>query len=232
MENIVEVKNLTKKYGSKAALKDVTLAIKKGQIVGLLGPNGSGKSTFIKVLTGMNSNYSGEVRIDGNEIGVETKKVVSYLPDGNFFPDWMKVKDALALFQDMFEDFDKVKALEILKRFNIEEDMRIKSMSKGTKEKMQLTLVMSRNAKLIVLDEPIGGVDPAAREVIMETILQNFNEDQTILLATHLIADIEKIFDSVIFIKEGEIVLNEEVETIRLEKQKSIVDLFKEEFKC
>lgn len=230
MENIVEITNLSKKYGKKEALKNVNLQLKKGQIIGLLGPNGSGKSTMIKVLTGMNPNYSGEVLIDGLPVGADTKNIVSYLPDGPFFPDYMKVKDALNLYKDMFTDFNLEKAKDILNKFNIDVNMKIKTMSKGTKEKMQLTLIMSREAKLIVLDEPIGGVDPSARDVIMETILSNFNENQTIILATHLIADIEKIFDSVIFIKEGEIVLHDDVETLRIEHKKSIVDLFKEVF--
>lgn len=230
MENIVEIGYLNKKYGKKEALKNINLELKKGQIIGLLGPNGSGKSTLIKVLTGMNPNYTGTVLIDGLEIGSDTKNIVSYLPDALFFPDYMKVKDALNLYKDMYADFNMEKAKDILDKFNIDVNMKIKTMSKGTKEKMQLTLIMSREAKLIVLDEPIGGVDPSARDVIMETILSNFNEEQTIILATHLIADIEKIFDSVIFIKEGEVVLHDDVETLRIEHKKSIVDLFKEVF--
>lgn len=232
MGNLLEVVDVTKKYGSNTALNHVSLNLKSGQIVGLLGPNGSGKSTLIKILTGMNTNYKGKVLIDGKEVGAGTKAIVSYLSDCPCFASWMKVGDALNLYRDMFADFDYERAVSILERFDIGRKMNIKSMSKGTQEKLQLALVMSRRAKLVVLDEPIGGVDPAARDVIMETILKNYDAEQTILLATHLIQDIEKIFDSVIFIKNGEIILNEEVETLRCRHQKSIVDLFKEEFKC
>lgn len=232
MEKIVEIKNLNKRYGKKEVLKDINLELKKGQIIGLLGPNGSGKSTLTKILSGMNANYKGEVFIDGNKIGEKTKSVVSYLPDNLRFPDYMKVKDTLNLYKEMFDDFNREKAEKILDRFSIDLDMKIKTMSKGTAEKLQIALVMSREAKLIILDEPIGGIDPSARDVIMEVILSNFNENQTILLATHLIADIEKIFDSVIFIKNGEIVLNEEVEILRSKYNKSVLDIFKEVFVC
>lgn len=232
MEKIVEIKNLNKRYGKKEVLKDINLELKKGQIIGLLGPNGSGKSTLTKILSGMNANYKGEVFIDGNKIGEKTKSVVSYLPDNLRFPDYMKVKDTLNLYKEMFDDFNREKAEQILNRFSIDLDMKIKTMSKGTAEKLQIALVMSREAKLIILDEPIGGIDPSARDVIMEVILSNFNENQTILLATHLIADIEKIFDSVIFIKNGEIVLNEEVEVLRSKYNKSVLDIFKEVFVC
>lgn len=232
MEKIVEIKNLNKRYGKKEVLKDINLELKKGQIIGLLGPNGSGKSTLTKILSGMNANYKGEVFIDGNKIGEKTKSVVSYLPDNLRFPDYMKVKDTLNLYKEMFDDFNREKAEKILDRFSIDLDMKIKTMSKGTVEKLQIALVMSREAKLIILDEPIGGIDPSARDVIMEVILSNFNENQTILLATHLIAEIEKIFDSVIFIKNGEIVLNEEVEVLRSKYNKSVLDIFKEVFVC
>ena len=204
--------------------------LQPGQIVGLLGPNGSGKTTLIKILTGLLKDYSGVVKINGKAIGTETKAIVSYLPDEPYFSDWMKVKDALSIFMDMYADFDYAKCLEIMKKFQIEENVRIKTMSKGTKEKFQLALVMSRKAKLIILDEPIGGVDPAA-EVILDTILENYSPEQTILIATHLIADIERIFSNVIFIKKGKIVLNKEVEEIRQESNKSIDELFREEFR-
>lgn len=182
-------------------------------------------------MTGLLKDYSGVVKINGKAIGTETKAIVSYLLDEPYFSDWMKVKDALSIFMDMYADFDYAKCLEIMKKFQIEENVRIKTMSKGTKEKFQLALVMSRKAKLIILDEPIGGVDPAAREVILDTILENYSPEQTILIATHLIADIERIFSNVIFIKKGKIVLNKEVEEIRQESNKSIDELFREEFR-
>lgn len=182
-------------------------------------------------MTGLLKDYDGVVKIDGTCIGAETKAMVSYLPDEPYFSDWMKVKDALAIFVDMYADFDLDKCLTIMRRFQIDDGMRIKTMSKGTKEKFQLALVMSRKAKIIVLDEPIGGVDPAAREVILDTILENYSPEQTILIATHLIADIERIFSTVVFIKNGQIVLNSEVEDVRQETGKSIDELFREEFR-
>lgn len=231
MEKLVEICGLNKAYGKKPALYDVNMSLQPGQIVGLLGPNGSGKTTLIKIMTGLLKDYTGVVKINGNSIGTETKKMISYLPDEPYFSDWMKVKDALSIFIDMYEDFDCAKCMEIMKKFQIEENVRIKTMSKGTKEKFQLALVMSRKAKLIILDEPIGGVDPAAREVILDTILENYTSEQTILIATHLIADIERIFSNVIFIKKGQIVLDKEVEEIRQESGKSIDELFREEFR-
>ena len=231
MENLVEICGLNKAYGNNPTLHDIDIFLQPGQIVGLLGPNGSGKTTLIKILTGLLKDYSGVVKINGKAIGTETKAIVSYLPDEPYFSDWMKVKDALSIFMDMYADFDYAKCLEIMKKFQIEENVRIKTMSKGTKEKFQLALVMSRKAKLIILDEPIGGVDPAAREVILDTILENYSPEQTILIATHLIADIERIFSNVIFIKKGKIVLNKEVEEIRQESNKSIDELFREEFR-
>lgn len=230
-EVIVDVQGVTKLYGKKRALQNVSFSCKGGQIIGLLGPNGSGKTTMIKILTGLITAYDGTVSIDGLTIGEKTKAMVSYLPDEPYFADWMKAKDALQIFVDMYQDFDLERCLTIMRRFQIDEAMRIKTMSKGTKEKFQLALVMSRKAKLIVLDEPIGGVDPAAREVILDTILENYSSDQTILIATHLIADIERIFDSVIFIKDGEIIINDEVEELRRTTQKSIDELFREKFK-
>ena len=230
-DTIVSVTDLNKSFGDKQVLKDVCFTCKGGSIVGLLGPNGSGKTTLIKILTGLITGYEGKVRINGQPIGVKTKETVSFLPDEPYFADWMRVKDVLSIFIDLYHDFDYLRCLEIMQRFRIDENMRIKTMSKGTKEKFQLALVMSRHAKLIVLDELIGGVDPAAREVILDTILNNYREDQTILIATHLIADIERIFDSVLFIKDGVIVLDDNVEEIRLKTKKSIDELFREEFK-
>lgn len=228
---IVTVEGLSKSFGKQEVLKNVSFSCKGGSIVGLLGPNGSGKTTLIKILTGLITAYKGNVAIAGHMIGSESKALVSYLPDEPYFADWMRVKDALSIFNDMYQDFDYQRCLDIMNRFKISEKMRIKTMSKGTKEKFQLALVMSRHAKLIVLDEPIGGVDPAAREVILDTILNNYRDDQTILIATHLIADIERIFDTVLFIKEGEIILNENVEDLRSRTNQSVDELFREAFK-
>lgn len=232
MDDLVKIQGLSKKFGKQNALIDVDLNLGKGKIIGLLGPNGSGKTTLIKIMNGLLKDYEGCVLIDGKAIGAETKAVVSYLPDEPYFADWMLVKDALAIFTTMYQDFDINLAKQMMERFSIEEKMRIKTLSKGTKEKFQLALVMSRKAKLIVLDEPIGGVDPAARDVILDTILNNYSEEQTILIATHLIADIERIFDSVIFLKEGKVVLNDDVETLRSKNNQSIDEMFREVFKC
>lgn len=229
--NVIEICGLTKNYGKKSALSRVNIEAKPGQIIGLLGPNGSGKTTLLKIMTGLLNDYQGIVRIDGKPVGPQTKAVISYLPDEPYFADWMKVKDVLSIFTDMYVDFELDKCMRIMEKFKIDATMRIKTMSKGTKEKFQLALVMSRKAKLIVLDEPIGGVDPAAREVILDTILENYNPDQTVLIATHLIADIERVFSSVYFIKDGEIVLNKEVDALRQETGKSVDELFREEFK-
>lgn len=230
-EHIIEIEEVSKTFGHTTALNHVSLTCQSGQIIGLLGPNGSGKTTLIKILNGLLKDYQGSVKIGGHSIGAETKSMVSYLPDEPYFADWMKVKDVLSIFCDMYEDFDLLKCNEIMKRFHLEASMRIKTMSKGTKEKFQLALVMSRKASVIILDEPIGGVDPAAREVILDTILENYSEEQTIIIATHLIADIERIFGSVIFIKEGNIVLHEDVEDVRVRTGKSIDELFREEFR-
>lgn len=231
MEKLIEICGLSKSYGKKKALHNVDLFLEGGQIIGLLGPNGSGKTTFIKILTGLIKDYEGIVKIGGNSVGKDTKAIISYLPDEPYFSDWMKVKDALSVFLDMYDDFDLDHCLTLMDRFQIHQNDRIKTMSKGTKEKFQLALVMSRKAKIFILDEPIGGVDPAAREVILDTILESYTSDQTIVIATHLIADIERIFGSVIFLKNGEIVLNKEVEEIRQETGKSIDELFREEFR-
>lgn len=231
MEKLIELCGVNKSYGKKQALLAVDMQAESGQIIGLLGPNGSGKTTLLKILTGLLNDYQGIVKIDGSTVGPKTKAVVSYLPDEPYFADWMKVKDALNIFCDMYLDFDLEKCNRIMTKFKIDTTMRIKSMSKGTKEKFQLALVMSRKAKIIILDEPIGGVDPAAREVILDTILENYDPEQTILIATHLIADIERIFSNVMFIKDGRIVLDKDVETLRQETGKSVDELFREEFK-
>lgn len=232
MSELIKIQDLNKKYGKKQVLKDVNLTLHGGQIVGLLGPNGSGKTTLIKVLNGLLKEYDGNVQIDQQAIGIHSKKIISYLPDEPYFENWMTTSDALNLFVDMYDDFDLNKALSLMERMDIEKKVKIKELSKGMKEKFQLILVMSRKAKIYILDEPLGGIDPAARELILDTILNNYAEDALVLLSTHLIADIEKIFDEVIFIKNGEIILHENSEDLRMKRQASINDIFKEEFKC
>ena len=229
---MIEIKNLTKNYGKANALSNVNLNLKEGQIIGLLGPNGSGKTTLIKILNGLLRDYSGEIKINGEEIGVHSKSVISYLPDTTYFANWMTGEKAIALFKDMYADFDEEKIKRILKSLKIDIKQALKTMSKGMKERFQLALVMSRNAKIYILDEPIGGVDPAARELILDTILNNYNEGSIVLISTHIISEIENIFDTVIFLKDGQINLMGEVEDIRKEHNKSIDELFREVFKC
>jgi len=232
MKAILECKNLTKTFGSNKALDNVNLSIPSGRIVGLLGPNASGKTTFIKLCNDLLTPTSGEILIDGHRPGVETKKIVSYLPERTYLNDWMKVSDIIELFKDFYADFKSEKAFDMLSKLNINPKDRLKTMSKGTKEKVQLILVMSRESKLYLLDEPIGGVDPAARDYILDTIISNYNENATVIISTHLIHDIEKILDDVIFIKDGQIVLTGTVDEIREETGKSIDTLFREVFKC
>jgi len=232
MSAIIECKGLTKKYGGKVAISDINLNIERGQIVGLLGPNGSGKSTIIKLANELLTPTSGDILIGGKKPGIETKKIVSYLPENTYLNDWMRVHQIIELFSDFYSDFNSEKAYEMLKSLNINPNDRLKTMSKGTKEKVQLILVMSREAELYLLDEPIGGVDPAARDYILKTILSNYNENATIIISTHLISDIENILDYVIFINQGKVVLTSSVDDIREEKGKSVNVLFREVFKC
>ena len=229
---ILECKNLVKTFSNKQALKGINLTIKRGRIVGLLGPNGSGKSTLTKIANGLLTPTSGEILINGMHPGIETKKMVSYLPERTYLNDWMKVSDIISFFRDFYENFNSEKAYDMLKKLNINPNDKLKTMSKGTKEKVQLILVMSREAKLYFLDEPIAGVDPAARDYILNTILTNYNEDATIIITTHLISDIERILDDVIFISHGEIALEKTVDEIREDEGKSVDSLFREVFKC
>lgn len=230
--NLVEFKNVDKCFGAKKALDNVSINIESGKIYGLLGPNGSGKTTMIKLINNLLTQTKGEVLVKGLEPGIESKKVISYLPERTYLNMNMKVMELLEYFSDFYEDFDQNKALELLNKLNIEPNDKLKTMSKGTKEKVQLIVVMSRKADLYILDEPIGGVDPASRDYILETILNNFNEGASIIISTHLISDIEKILDDVIFINKGKIVLNESAEEIRNNKKTTIDALFREEFKC
>lgn len=229
---LIEFRNLSKSYGVKQALVDINLKIEKGKIIGLLGPNGSGKTTMIKIINDLLQPSSGEILIEGREPGIESKKIISYLPERTYLNMNMKVSELIQFFKDFYQDFDEKKALKLLKKLKIDEHDKLKNMSKGTKEKVQLVMVMSRKADLYILDEPIGGVDPASRDYILDTILTNFNEGSSIIICTHLIADIEKILDQVIFINQGGIVLNEDADTIRKKKKTTIDKLFREEFKC
>ena len=232
MNNLIEIKNLFKEFDGKFALNNVNLNIESGKIVGLLGPNGSGKTTLIKLLNKLLVPSGGELYIDGLAPGIETKKIVSYLPDKSYLNEWMDAKELINFFSDFYEDFDSKKAYQMLESLNISPNDKLKNMSKGTKEKVQLILVMSRKAKLYLLDEPLGGVDPASRDYILKTIINNYSDDSTVIISTHLISDIEKVLDQVIFIKNGSIVLNGDADEIREEKGMSIDKLFREEFRC
>lgn len=229
---ILECTGLSKKFGATTALNAVSLSIEKGRIIGLLGPNGSGKSTFIKLCNNLLTPSSGTLLIGGEAPGIKTKSLVSYLPENSYLNDWMRVSDIIDFFKDFYQDFDEIKALDMLERLQINKKDRLKTLSKGTKEKVQLILVMARQAQLYLLDEPIGGVDPAARDYILNTIIKNYNPEATVIISTHLISDIERILDDVIFLKNGEIVLTSSVDDIRAEKGVSVDALFREVFKC
>lgn len=232
MTPILECQGLIKRYGKKEALSSVDLTVSRGRIVGLLGPNGSGKTTMIKIASGLLTATEGTLRIDGKLPGTETKELVSYLPDRPYLNDWMRVADLLGFFQDFYKNFNRDKAVEMLSRLNIGLNDRLKSMSKGTKEKVQLILVMSREAELYLLDEPIGGVDPAARDYILNTIISNYSENAAVLISTHLIADVERVLDDVIFLAGGKVALTSSVDQIREERGMSVDALFREVYKC
>ena len=228
----ININNLTKQFEHVTALDDVTLELEAGQIVGLLGPNGSGKTTLIKLMNGLLTPTAGSILINDMEPGIETKKIVAYLPDRNALPEYMTTDQLINLYEDFFEDFNRIKAEAMINDLGIDPRLTLKKMSKGTKEKLQLCLVMARDAQVYLLDEPIGGVDPATRDYILRTIISNYNEDAVVIISTHLIADIESVLDDVIFIREGKIVLHESAEMIREEKEESIDQLFREVFKC
>ncbi len=232
MEPILECRNLTKTYPGKMALCGVSLTVAKGRIVGLLGPNGSGKSTLIKLANGLLTPTGGELLIGGKAPGSESKKIVSYLPERTYLNDWMTVRALVDFFADFYADFSKEKAYDMLQRLNLRAGSRLKTLSKGTKEKVQLILVMSREASLYLLDEPIGGVDPAARDYILNTIISNYTENASVVISTHLISDVEKILDDVIFLSMGTVALTSTVDDIREKKNKSVDELFREVFKC
>lgn len=229
---IISFMNLEKSFGKKKAIDDITLSIPSGRIIGLLGPNGSGKSTLFKLMNGLLEPTSGQVLIDGQAPSIASKKIISYLPERTYLNDWMKVGDMLRFFGDFYEDFDLTKAKEMLKVLHLDEKHPLKTLSKGNKEKVQLILVMSRKSRICLLDEPIGGVDPAARDFILSTILSNYQEDSTMIISTHLISDIEKVFDDVILLNEGKIYDYDSVDNMREKSGKSVDELFREVFRC
>ncbi len=229
---LIEIEGLYKSYNRAIALRDLGLSLDGGQIVGLLGPNGSGKTTLIKIINDLLKADKGKVLIDGKKPGVETKEIIAYLPDRNTLPDYMKIKDLIGMQADFFCDFDAAKANSMISDLGIDTNMRFKSLSKGMLEKVQLALVMSRKAKVYLLDEPIGGVDPAARDYILRTIISNYNPDSLVIISTHLIQEIESVLDDVLFIRDGQIVLHKSPDQIREESGKGVDELFREVFKC
>lgn len=232
MSKMVECKNLSKDYGNVLALNQVNLSLESGRIIGLLGPNGSGKTTLLKIANGLLVPTSGEILLGGHRPGKESKAIVSYLPDASYLPDWMNIAGLVEMFADFYRDFDEKKAREMLVSLGLKENARLKTLSKGNKEKVQLILAMSRQAKIYFLDEPIGGVDPAARDYILSTIINNYSEDALVVLSTHLIADIERVLDEVIFLNMGKVMCHREVDEIRETEGKSVDELFREVFRC
>ena len=232
MNNLVEIVNLTKKYGANVAVNNLTVSLPKGKIIGLLGPNGSGKTTLIKMLNGLLTPTEGTIMIDGNYVGPATKSKVAYLPDRTYQTMNQTIREILDFFQDFYTDFSRERAEEMLKSLGIDPAVKMRTLSKGTKEKVQLILVMSRNASLYILDEPIAGVDPAARDYILRTIINNYNPEATVLISTHLIEDVEQVLDEVIFMRYGQLVLYTSVDNIREEKGKSVDAYFREVFAC
>ena len=231
MSELLRCENLVKNYGNLTALNGINLTLENGKIIGLLGPNGSGKTTLIKIINGLLKQKSGEIYINGNAPGIETKKIVSYLPDNSFLNNWMNAEQIVKIFTDFDEDFRPELALKMMADLGISPKVKLKSLSKGNKEKVCLILTMSRNALLYVLDEPIAGVDPATRDYIISTIINNYNTESSVLISTHLISDIEEVLDEVIFINKGNIVLHKSVDEIREENGQSVDELFREMFK-
>ena len=229
---LVECKKLCKSYDEKQVLKDVNLKIPKGKIIGLLGKNGTGKTTLIKLINDLLTPTNGEVLIKGKKPGVESKDIIAYLPERTYLDREMSVKDAIKYFEEFYTNFDSQKAVKLLKDLDLDMNSKISKMSKGMQEKLQLILVMSRNAELYILDEPLGGVDPATRDYILDTILSNFNEGASVIISTHLIADIERILDELIFIDKGKIVLHSSSDELRTKENASIDEIFRRMFKC
>ena len=229
---ILECRDLSKRFGKTAALDHVNLSIEPGRVIGLLGPNGSGKTTLIKLANGLLTPSDGEILIDGEAPGPKSKAIVSYLSDKEYLPDWMSPKQLMDFFEDFYADFERPRAEEMLARLGLDPAQKVKQMSKGTREKVQLILVMSRQAKLYLLDEPIGGVDPATRDYILDTIIRNYTPEAAVVISTHLIADVEQVLDEVIFIQNGQVLLQSSVDSSREEKGKSVDQYFREVFKC
>ena len=230
--NLLEIKKVNKKFGDKQILHDINLVIPRGKIIGLLGKNGTGKSTLIKLINDLLTADSGEILINGKTIGTESKKIISYLPERTYLDKSMTVKSVLNYFNDFYENFDIDKAQSLLKDLELDQNQKLSKMSKGMQEKVQLVLVMSRKADLYILDEPLGGVDPATRDYILDTILTNFNEGASVIISTHLIADIERVLDEVIFIDKGKIVLQSSADELREKENSSIDEVFRRMFKC
>ena len=229
---LLEIKNLNKKYDDKYVLKDINLKLSGGKIVGLLGKNGAGKTTLIKLINDLLTPTSGEILIKGNSVGVETKKTISYLPERTYLNKQMKVREVLSYFEDFYDNFNAQKAKKLLKDLDLDDNQNLSKMSKGMQEKVGLVLVMSREADLYILDEPLGGVDPATRDYILDTILSNFNENASVIISTHLISDIERILDEVVFIDKGNIVLQSDTDELRTKENASIDEIFRRMFKC
>ena len=229
---LLECIHLEKSFGNKKVLKDINLTIPRGKIIGLLGKNGTGKTTLIKIINDLLTKTDGEVFINGKEIGVESKKRISYLPERTYLDKSMTVDRIIEYFEDFYENFDSKKANKLLKDLDLDTTLKLSKMSKGMQEKVQLVLVMSRKADLYILDDPLGGVDPATRDYILDTILSNFNEDASVIISTHLITDIEKILDEVIFIDKGEIILQRDADELRNKENASIDEIFRRMFKC
>ncbi|MQM73323.1 MAG: ABC transporter ATP-binding protein [Eubacteriaceae bacterium] len=232
MSEILKAEQLTKRYGGQCALDHIDLSLERGRIVGLLGPNGSGKTTLLKIAAGLLSQSEGSVTIDDEAPGKNTKRIVSYLPDRPVFSKSMRVNDLVCKLADFYDDFDREQALRLFSEMDIDLNKRFKELSKGTIDKVQIVLAMSRKAALYLLDEPIGGVDPAARELIIKTIINNYNPEATVVIATHLIADVEPVLDDVVFLKQGHIVLHQDVDGLRAEREKSVDEIFREVFSC
>ena len=230
--NLLEIKNVNKSFGTKKILHDINLSISDGKIIGLLGKNGTGKSTLIKLINDLLTIDSGEILINGKKVGVDSKKIISYLPERTYLDKGMKVNEVIKFFSDFYNDFDSEKAYKLLKDLDLDTNQKLSKMSKGMQEKVQLVLVMSRKAQLYILDEPLGGVDPATRDYILDTILTNFNEGASVIISTHLISDIERILDEVIFIDKGKIILHEETDALRNKENDSIDNIFRRMFKC
>ena len=229
---VLKAANLTKQYHNAKALDGLNLELPKGKIVGLLGPNGSGKTTFIKLAAGLLTPSAGQLQVCGEDIGVQTKAMVSYLPDRTYFSRQRKVSEMLDFFQDFYADFDRQRAEKMLAALGISPDARFRTLSKGNQEKVQLVLVISRRAKLYLLDEPIGGVDPAARDYILNTIISNYDPSATVLISTHLISDVERVLDEFLFLYQGKVIRGGNADTVREETGKSLDELFREVFKC